>query len=389
MNPKNKVLMVGMMLVSNLLFASSELSTTLQLGTTFDDNIFKTNQSSNFSEGQELSKRSDQIVNTQFGLNYALSYSKQSLLAQLSLGESNYASNSQLNNTSQNVGLSWVHGVGKKYQGTLSLKHSVSLKEFAETEIKQKNEIMADAIAYSGNYPLNEELSVGFRINQRMQENSLAVLKNLDNESLTLGVDLTYQVGADFRINLAYTSLDYKYVRNEGGASNYNQSTLSTALTWTLSPKTNLSFSVGAVSRPSETGDPGYDALNYSLGLNYSITAKSSLSMRGFQTTNEVDNEISSYTETQGFTIAYTYNMNNKFSVVINTGMIKSTSDQVLIGEPGVYQSDLVQTGIALSYQLYENLSLRMNYRYAEKVSDRILENYQSNVYQINIIASF
>lgn len=361
--------------IPHSLFAASETVVTAGLTYKYDDNVFK--QDLDNIESSD-STRSGAVFTKSAGVSTNLNWSKIGLVGAVGVNQADYFSQSELNNQSYDLNLKLFHSVNEKVELNAVYVRSRKVKDFAETDIRQKNEVELSSLNFGFSYKVNERLKFVSQMTELTSRNLLNELSALDSRKTVLSLSSAMQIASKLGSELRYTASESEPLNGNNESLNYNQAVIGISFDYSHSPKTNLAADL------SQQEFLGNKSLNYSMNIDYRATPKSQFNLSFFNQQVDSVNETSVQSKNTGVAFGYNYLYSAKWSYLLNTQVVEQEADAILSGVVEPYSDNLKSVSLTANYLFNKVLSFSLGYTHQERTSSREGFDYISNVFQIN-----
>lgn len=362
--------------LSQSVLAASQTDVQAGLAYKYDDNIYK-QDFENISSANGL-KKSGTVFTKNAQINSNLNWSKINVVGGVGLSQIEYSGQPELDNKSYNLNLSLVYALSNRLNLNTDFSSSRRLKDFAETDLKKKNEVETNSLDFGLDYKVNSKLSFGTKLDVVTNINQLNELSILDSQKTIFSINAALKLLQRLDLVISYENTQSVGLKGQNASLNYNKSVESMGLKYAYSPKTSLTFDL---SKQDLVDNP---SLNYSVNVDYQATPKSKLNISVFDNRVDSINESSIQTEDIGVMISYNYLALSKWNYLLSTQLLERKADALLISTVEPYKDKLASISLSANYSFSKLLGLSFAYTYKKRDSSRNGFNYVSNVFQIN-----
>jgi exopolysaccharide biosynthesis operon protein EpsL len=338
--------------------------------TMYDDNLFR------FATKQQalasgISRMDDTMATVSAGVNVGVRLSRQRLLLGLGLSDTKFDSNKSLDYTANNSTALWNWQLGNHLDGVLSYTESESAPGFQERLSVAKNLRTSTKKLGSINWHFHPSWLMFASYDLTTSDNSNPISRTLNSESDTVEAGIQFESVASTRVRVSLRNNETRYLNRTGLSllqfgDKSNQQQLITNVAWSPSrlTKLNATFALVDLEYPSNN-NRNFSGTSQSLGMDYALTSNTNVSFSVFKDVSAIQDVVSNYVETTGFTVRPTWQATSKISV----GGSVEYRDRTFIGSAGVYsnataerQDQTKSVNTFLSYQVTRKMSLFTNY---------------------------
>ena len=374
--------------------AEFKVDSSVLLSQAYDDNLFRID--SKIISSQADSVYSDLFTKAQVDLGSSWSIKRQAFLAGLGLSGVRYQRNSQLDKALYNARLGMTWGLGSKLSGGFRLNRSSDVQDFAELDGAEDNSILTSTASANILWRLPSGFDLGFNASESLSENSLSAREVQDLKNLSTGVSLNYSTGGSDRIGLSLQSSMGTYPKGSvlvnTNLAGYVSDSVAVNYETIISGKSNVSVSVGVQSRSNiHQAENAHLSENINLNYQWEPTGKLHFSFGWYKNNSTSANLQASSYDTNGLTLSSGYRFSEKVSLNFD---VKSEQKQYFAtGLDGksvrVYQDDDSEFGVGVSYNPLDKVSVGLNVRNSTRDSSRVLTDYQSQMWLLNVKVNF
>jgi hypothetical protein len=297
--------------------------------------------------------------------------SRQHLLLGLGLSDTKFDSNKSLDYTANNSTALWNWQLGNHLDGVLSYTESESAPGFQERLSVAKNLRTSSKKLGSINWHFHPSWLMFASYDQTTSDNSNPISRSLNSESDTVEAGIQFESAASTRVRVSLRNNETSYLNRTGLSllqfgDKSNQQQLITNVAWSPSrlAKLNATFALVDLEYPSHN-NRNFSGTSQSLGMDYALTSNTNVSLSVFKDVSAIQDVVSNYVETTGFTFRPTWQATSKISV----GGSIEYRDRTFIGSAGVFsnataerQDQTKSVNTFLSYQATRKMSLLTNY---------------------------
>ena len=302
------------------------------------------------------------------GVNADYYLSRQRFTVAATATQSQFQNNGGLDNIAYNArgAMNWV--IGSNWDGDLGATFAESLGSFADIQTKQKNPRTTQSVFGSAMYRVFYDWKLRAALTQSTTENGAPAFRagNIERTVMELG-SRYYSKGGDSFLGLNFKDTVVRFPNRvfipgvSKVDSGFHQYDLQGTVDWRYSGETRLSGSLGWTNfQRDELSQRNFTGLTGRLNLNYVWSGKSSLTASVFRDLGPIENTVSTYVLTQGFTVGPSYSITGKVIVGANY----TFSQRKFLGDPG-----FVVNGHANRVDDMQTLSLTMGYAPARNVA--------------------
>jgi len=365
-----------LLILSMSVSAASETVVNAGLAYKYDDNVFKQDLE-NIDSNSSLEK-SGTVVTKSAGITSNLSWSKITVTGLIGVNQSDYSEQPELDNESYDLSLSMLYALNNKLDFNTSFASSRRLKDFTETDVRQKNEVEISSLNFGFNYKVNSKLSLGSKLDVVTSKNLLNELSALDSKKTILSVNASMQLLPKLLSEVRYANTSSESLSGDNNSLNFNQSVIGVALNYSHSPKTGLALDFSQQELIDKK------AFNYSITIDFQATPKSQLNLSIFNKQVDSVNEASLQDKDIGLNFGYSYLYSSKWNYLLNARIIERKADALLSSVVEPYTDNLALVSLTSNYLFSSTLSFSFGYTYQQRDSSRKGFDYKSNIFQIN-----
>lgn len=309
--------------------------------------------------------------------------------------QSQFQTNSRLDNIAYNVrgAMNWV--VGSNWDGDLGATFVESLGSFADTRSTQKNLRTTQSVFGSAMYRVYYDWKLRAALTQTTLENGAANFRagNREDTVLELG-SRYYSKGGDSFVGLNLKNTDGRFPNREvvPGLSrvdnSYRQYDLQGTVDWRYSGETRLSGAAGWTRRQhDEVSERNFNGLTGRMTVNYALSGKTIINATLRREIGAIEDVVSNYILTQGFNIGPSYAATGK----VNVGVSYDYSQRKFLGDPGFIVTgfaprvDNIQTfSLNVGYTPVRNVIVNASLSQSIRNSNRLLSDYSATTFTIS-----
>lgn len=309
--------------------------------------------------------------------------------------QSQFQTNTAIDNIAYNVrgSMNWV--VGSNWDGDLSAAFSESLGSFADVRTNQKNLRTTQTFNGSAMYRVYYDWKLRAALTQTTLENGAAAFRggNREDSILELG-SRYYSKGGDSFVGLNFKDTDGRFPNRvfvpglSRVGSSYRQYDLQGTVDWRYSGETRLSGAVGWTNRRhEELSQRDFTGLTGRLTLNYAFSGKTSMNAAVFREVGALPDVTTNYILTQGFSIGPNYAVSGK----LNVGASYNYNQRKFLGDPGFIVTgapkrvDEIQTlSVNVGYAPARNVAVNASLSQSMRDSNRPFTNYSATTFTVS-----
>lgn len=344
----------------------------------YDDNLFR------FASKQQalasgIASMDDTMTTINAGVNVGVRLSRQRFLLGLGLSDTKFESNKSLDYTGNNAKAVWNWQLGNHLDGELSYTESESAPGFQERLSVAKNLRTSTRALGSINWHFHPSWLVFALYDQTSSDNSSVISRDLNSESDSAEAGIQFESVASTRVRVSLRDTETSYPDRTGLSllqfgNESNQQQLITNVAWSPSrlAKLNATFALVDLEYPGRS-NRDFNGTSQSLGMDYALTSNTNVSLSVFKDVSAIQDVVSNYVESTGFTARPTWQATSKISV----GGGVEYRDRTYIGSSGVFsnataerQDQIRSVNTFLNYQFNRKLSLQTYYSNENRTSN-------------------
>lgn len=366
--------------------------------TMYDDNIFRFASATQAQAAFGTTAMGDTMTSLNAGVNIGVRLSRQQLNLGLGLTDNKFDRFKLLDYTGNNASAAWLWQFGNHVNGVLSYTESESAPGFAEIRSTLKNLRTTTRWLGSINWQFHPSWLTFVSYEQNQYDNSSIDSKgfNTDNDAIELGVQ--YESAALSKIRLSLRDTTSNYPDRTGlqlqlfGDSNSQREIIST-FGWspTKLAKVNATVSFVELDYPSHS-NRNFTGLSQKWMLDYLLTTHTDVVFSVFKEVSAVQDVLSTFIESTGFSIQPTWQATSKISV----GGSALYQDRAYLGSSGVFAGTTAERrdqfrnlNMFLNYQMTRKLLLQTNYSVENRTSNVNVYNIKDNTLSASLRYDF
>lgn len=353
--------------------------------TMYDDNIFRFSNPAQAQTAFGTAAMGDTMTSLNAGVNVGVRLSRQQINFGLGLSDNKFDRFKLLDYTGNNVSASWAWQLGNHVNGVLSYTESESAPGFAEIRSTLKNLRTNTRQFGSINWQFHPSLLAFASYEQNQYDNSSIDSKVLNNDSDTIELGMQYENAALSKVRISLRDTTYNYPDRIGQqlqlfGDTSNQRQIISVFGWAPTKLTKVSATISIVELdyPSHS-NRNFTGLSQNWLLDYALTTHTDLELSAFKEVSAVQEVVSTFVESTGFSIRPTWQATSKISV----GGYALYQDRAYLGSSGAFAGTSTER-----QDQFRNLSMFVNYQATRKLllqTNYSLENRTSNVNVYNI----
>jgi exopolysaccharide biosynthesis operon protein EpsL len=352
-----------------------------------DDNIFRFSSPEQAKASIGTDDASDTVKTVDVGLAVNLRLSRQLVTVATSVSENSYKRFQNLDNTGKSNSLRWSWRLGNDVYGELSASKSESVAGFNETRNTSKNLRTSSRQLASINWNLQPDWTLSASREYVKLENALQSSNIYDREDdiYESGIHYRNQLGTE--LGLSYRVADSNYPNRTGFAQVVfgNESTQKNIIVnaaWLPSGKTRISTNVSHVSlNRKDSTEHNFNGFSQRWNLDESLTGKTSVNLTAYQEVSPVDDVLSTYVNSKGWSINPTWSATSKITVRSSIGY----EERTYLGSAGISLSNTERydeskhINLSLIYTPTLRSLVQLQYQGEKRTSNSANEGYQYN----------
>jgi len=281
-------------------------------------------------------KRSDSYSVTRAGVNFDTEVSRQAFQAGLSLGRTQYSSNSNFSNTSWDGRLNWDWRIGDRWSGVFGYSHSETSLPFDDVVVRrEEGKVMRQLGRFNAraDFWWHPDWATGFGYSDvRSSYNSNRY--NLDKyDAQTASLNLTYRPSTGNRIVLGYIFEEGQYPnrkkKEELGSGqtsmrDWERRDVRLSGQWRLTGVTQLNGYVGHTKRKYDLApNRDFSGFTGSIGFRWVPTGKAIVELSWRREIGADQDSISNYAVSDAWTIRPTWVVTSKIRLGASYAYLK------------------------------------------------------------------
>jgi exopolysaccharide biosynthesis operon protein EpsL len=354
----------------------------------YDDNIFRFSNESQAKAAFGTTAMGDTMTSLNAGVNVGIRLSRQQLNLGLGLSDNKFDRFKLLDYTGNNASAAWVWQFGNHVNGVLSYTQSESAPGFAEIRSTLKNLRTTTRELGKINWQFHPSWLAFASYEQSQYDNSSidSRVLNSDSDAVELGVQYENAALSKVRVSLRDTTSNYPdrigLQLQLFGDSNSQREIIST-FGWSPTKLTKINATVSFV----ELDYPGHSNRNFTglsqnWTLDYALTTHTDVLFSAFKEVSAVQDVLSTFVESTGFSIRPTWQATSKISL----GGSALYQDRAYLGSSGVFagtteerRDQFRNLNMFLNYQMTRKLLLQTNYSAENRTSNVNVYNIKDN----------
>lgn len=345
----------------------------------YDDNVFRFSSPDQARAAFGSSTTSDVVKRLDIGVDVNLRLSRQLVTLSSSINESRYNRFDILDNTGKSNRLAWNWRVGSDLYGELSVSENEAIAGFTEIRQPIKNLRTSTKERASINWNLLSNWTVNATREHSKSENDLPTYNALDRDEEVFETGLRYQTTAGTQLGLAYRVAESKFPNRAGFTQvvfgdESTQKEIAFTAAWVPSPKTRISTRLAQVSlETKDLPQREFSGFSQRWNLDHSLTAKVNLNLTAYQEVSPIDDVLSTYVKTKGFSINPVWNITNKTALRAGLGYEQRDylGSSLFLGNSENRNDDSTMANLALIYSPTDKSIVQLQYQ-GEKRSSNI-----------------
>lgn len=287
----------------------------------YDDNVFRFSSPEQAKAAFGSSTTSDTVKRVDLGVDINLRLSRQLLTLSSNINDSRYNRFEILDNTGKSNRLSWSWRLGNDVYGELTASKSEAIAGFNEIKQPVNNLRTSSHQIASINWNLHPDWTLSTSYEKAKTENNLSNFKALDREDDIYESGVRYLNQRGTQVGLSYRVADSNFPSRTGFTQLFfgdesTQKEIITNVVWLPTSKTRISARISQVS----LSHPGlstrdFNGLSQRWNIDHSLTGQVNLNLSVYQEVNPVDDVISTYVKTKGFSVNPNWIVTSKISL--------------------------------------------------------------------------
>lgn len=356
--------------------------------TMYDDNIFRFSNESQAKAAFGTTAMGDTMTSLNAGVNVGVRLSRQQLNLGLGLSDNKFDRFKLLDYTGNNASAAWVWQLGNHVNGVLSYTQSESAPGFAEIRSTLKNLRTTTRQMGSINWQFHPSWLAFASYEQTQYDNSSIDSKVLNNDNDAAELGLQYENAALSKVRISLRDSTSSYPNRTGqllqlfGDTNSQRQIIST-FGWspTKLTKVNATISFVELDYPDHS-NRNFTGLSQNWTLDYALTTHTDVVFSVFKEVSAVQDVLSTFVESTGFSIRPTWQATSKISL----GGSALYQDRAYLGSSGLIantsaerQDQFRNLNMFLNYQMTRKLLLQTNYSAENRTSNVSFYNIKDN----------
>jgi len=348
----------------------------------YDSNLRRFNSRETALAATGSSETSDTFTRKEVGVILDKQISLQKLYADISVNDTRYNRNSDIDNDGKKALGRWGWQVGNHLQGNVEASHEESLVPFADYRGLELNQRTIDRRLFDATWRFHPSWQVRSAISRSEMEFSAVSQQraNLNENAQELGVDYLSP-------SLSKIGIQYRHVRGDRPVplqvgillvdNSYDQNELKAKVDWMYSGKTQLQFLGGLVERKhDEFSERDYSGFNSRLNLNWAATGKTLVNISTWREIGGQSYVTSSYILSRGISLGLSWLVTGKVTVQGNLRY----DNQDFQGDINSHRVDTYRSSsVSLLYKATDALSLNATLNRSTRISTNELLEFASS----------
>lgn len=344
----------------------------------YDDNVFRFSSPEQAKAAFGSSATSDVVKRLEAGVNINLRLSRQIVTLSSSINESRYNRFEILDNTGKSNRLAWNWRVGSDFYGELSISENEAIAGFTEIRQPIKNLRTSTRERASVNWNFLSNWTVNATREHAKSENDLVNFIALDREEDVYETGLRYQNPSGTQLGLAYRVAESKFPNRTGFpqlvfGDESTQKEFAVTAAWLPSPKTRISTRLAHVSLDTKNlPQREFSGFSQRWNLDHSLTSKANINLTAYQEVSPVDDVLSTYVKTKGFSVNPVWNITSNTALRAGIGYEQRDylGSSLILGTEN-RNDDSTMANLALIYSPTDKSVVQLQYQ-GEKRSSNI-----------------
>lgn len=374
---------------------------------TYDDNVFRFSDEDQAKAAFGSSKTSDNVLSTEAGVDINLHLSRQLISLTTNLTDNNYNHFKQLDNLSKSYGLEWDWVLGDHFFGVAGASSNEALTSFEDLRTSSQNIRTIFSKYIELNWKLHPNWVARLSANKSDIDNSLQSFGFLDQENRVFQIGLQYRNKRATALSLAYREADIQYVNRSISDSAFTLALFGDNTTnkefilnaaWLPTAKLRLSTQLkhsrvkyNNTDFPSLLPARNFSGTSKQLGLGYSFSPKTNVTVNLFDEVSLIDDLSATYIRTRGFELKPEWRISEKLNLTSTFGY----NQRDLLGDSGL-NGFLVNSissvdefnkskraSISLLYLPTYKTSLRISYIGERRTSELVVQDFDFNQWNV------
>jgi len=293
---------------------------------TYDDNVFRFTSPEEAKAAFGSSATSDVEKRLDLGVDVKLRLSRQLLTLTTSVNETTYNRFTILDNTGRSTKLNWAWRIGNDVYGELSTSESQSIAGFTEIRDPVKNLVTYTRQHASVNWNLQPSWTLQATTEVAQEENAVSSFKSADRKDDIYDVGIHYQNPLGTQLGIDYQVTNSSFPDRNGSELLFfgNESSDKEIITtgaWLPTHETKISAHLSLVSLGyKDLPQRNFNGFGQRWNLDHSFSGKTSINLTAYQEISPIDDVVSTYVKTKGFSINPMLKCSSKISLKAGLG---------------------------------------------------------------------
>lgn len=269
------------------------------VGAMYDDNLFRA------PSGNGRSPQSDTIYTTTLGVDFNRRFSRQEIVASVSVVDNRYQSHSYLDGTAFNYNAAWLWAAGSHLNGQLVASRTETPNSFSEfPEIRnngQRNLRVTETQRFALEYAFHPSWRVIGDINHQTINNEQVIFADADIETTGAGAGIKYAPASGNWLSWQVREYDGRYTKRQFNTvlrfdDEFTQPGHEFGLNWQLSGHSTITGRLEYLHRKhAHFSERNYSGWAGQLSYLYQYSAKTTLNVSYLRLLNTYQDQLSSY----------------------------------------------------------------------------------------------
>lgn len=353
-----------------------------------DNNLFRLPDLDPRLFGVSTDNKADTALIKALSLSVDKPVSRQRLIADLSLHESTYDKNTNLDFVGGDARLAWLWRVGSTWDGEVGYRTRRSLGGFADATAKVQDLIDTANYRVSAGFQFHPRWRVAAERHDEDQSHSAINRRSLDVHASSLGLSLTYRTAADnsLGVQARRTQRTYPNRLSVGPIffdNNHTESRLNVTAAWRISGALQLDAQIGQVEvNHEQLTSRNFSDANWRAAATWDATAKSRIRVSTSKDVRLYEDIATSYVVVNAFGVAPSYALTPK--LILQGDLV--FEKRAFHGDPGFVsgapnRDDTFRLArLTVTYAPRRNIDLALSHEAGERESSNFLNsfNYRS-----------
>jgi exopolysaccharide biosynthesis operon protein EpsL len=354
--------------------------------TSYDSNLFRLPNGSVPSNALGISERSDIINNSYVGLDFDKQYALQGFHIDYRILSNKYQNFKYLDYDAKNYNLLWSWAISPEFRGALSKSQNQFLVTFEDNRSPTQIVLTNDSNNIDFDYSPHGIWHVIGTYSESSSKNSQTFTEQASNSTKNIEGGLKYEFGSESFISLVFRDTTGQYLGQILDLTNLvdsgfkRQSEILNGL-WVLSGKSNINFQLANIDYKSNNfSERDFSGLSGSLNYEWDILPKTNLVFNLRRILAGYVTDVSSYTVTDGFGVAPSWNISEK---LVLKGNVDISQRDFLGGGPAIevnQRSDkTIRYGLSFGWAPRSYVSTSFSLQHQERHSNFNSFDYSDN----------